>query len=162
MDERWRSTEDIRQDLAREEENLSRTAQQIGDRIKEKLDWSEYVKDSPYWGLGIAVGIGFFASRVLQRRTTPMERIMGSLAEEVRHALGGLHVGAAGPSLARVTLLGIGTKLAAEWIRNANSTSGSSGCVRPPSQAEHVSTINPKATTQKNHQNINTLGEYHG
>ncbi|HEY5503877.1 MAG TPA: hypothetical protein VIK28_01870, partial [Sedimentisphaerales bacterium] len=129
MDERGRSSEDIRQDIAREEENLSRTAEQIGDRIKEKLDWSEYVKDSPYWALGIAVGIGFFASRVLQTRTTPMERIVGSLAEEVRDSLGGLHVGAAGPSLAQVTLMGIGTKLAAEWIRDAISTSGSSGCV---------------------------------
>jgi len=146
MDGRERSTDDIRQDIAREEENLSRTAQEIGDRIKEKLDWSEYVKDSPYWALGIAVGVGFFASRVLQRRTTPMERIMGSLAEEVRNSLGGLHVGAAGPSLVKVTLLGIGTKLAAEWIRNAISTSGSSDCVRPPSQAEHDSTMTPQAT----------------
>ena len=146
MDERGRSTEDIRQDIAREEEKLSRAAQQIGDRIKEKLDVNEYVKNSPYWALGIAVGIGFFASRLLQTRTTPMERIMNSLTEEVRGSLGGLHVGAAGPSLAKATLLGIGTKLAAEWIRNAISTSGSNGCVRPPSQAEHDSTINPEAT----------------
>lgn len=147
MDGKWRSTEKILQDIAREEENLSRTAQQIGDRIKEKLDWSEYVKDSPYWALGIAVGVGFFASRVLQTRTTPMERIMNSLAKEVRYSLGGLHVGAAGPSLAKVTLLGIGTKLATEWIRTAISTSGSSGLVRPPAQAEHNSTMDPKATT---------------
>ena len=135
MDERGRSTEDIRQDIAREEENLSKTAQEIGDRIKEKLDVSEYVKDSPYWALGIAAGIVFFASRVLQRRTTPMERIMGSFAEEVRDSLGGLHVGAARPSLAQLALLGIGTKLAADWIRKS-STSESSDCVRPPSQAE--------------------------
>lgn len=145
MDEIGRNTEDIRQDIAREEENLSRTAQQIGDRIKEKLDWSEYVKDSPYWALGIAVGVGFFASRVFQTRSTPMERIMDSLAEEVRGSLGGLHVGAAGPSLAQGTLLGIGTKLAAGWIRNAISTNGSSG-VRPPSQTKHDSTISPNAT----------------
>lgn len=130
MNDRWRSTEDIRQDIAREEENISRTAQQIGERIKEKLDWSEYVKDSPYWALGIAAGIGFLTSKMLQTRTTPMERIMGSLAEEVRGSLGGLHVGAAGPSLAQVTLLGIGTKLATEWIRNA---SGLSAGVKPPS-----------------------------
>lgn len=147
MDEKWRNTEDILQDIAREEEKLSRTAQQIGDRVKEKLDLSEYVKDSPYWALGIAAGIGFFASRVLQTRTTPMERIMGSIAEEVRHSLGGLHVGAAGPSLAKVTLLGIGTKLAAGWIRNAYSTSGSSCCVKPPSQGERDTTIYPNATT---------------
>lgn len=132
MDERGRSTEDIRQDIVREEENLSRTAQQIGDRIKEKLDWSEYLKESPYWVLGIAVGIGVFASRVLKKRTTPMERIMNSLAKEVRGSLGGLHVGAAGPNLAQATLLGIGTKLVAEWIRNANSTTGPNS-VRPSS-----------------------------
>lgn len=143
MDERGRTTEDILQDIDIDEENISRTAQQIGDRINEKLDWKEYVIDSPYWALGIAVGVGFFASRVFQTRTTPMERIMGSLAEEVRHSLGGLHVGAAVPSLAQVTLLGIGTKLAAEWIRNATSTSGSSG-VMPPSEAEHDSTRTPK------------------
>lgn len=145
MDERSRSTEDIRQDIAREEENLSRTAHQIGDRIKEKLDLSEYVKDSPYWALGIAGGIGFLASRVLQPHKTPMERIMGSLAEELRDSLG-LHAGAAGPRLAGVTLLGFGTKLAAGWLSNAIS-SGSSGCVSPPSQAESDSTSNPKATT---------------
>jgi hypothetical protein len=147
MDERGRSTEDIRQDIAREEENLSRTAQQIGERINEKLDVSGYVKDSPYWALGIAVGIGFVASRVLRTRTTPMERIMNTFAEEVRNSLGGLHGGAARPGLVRVTLLGIGTKLAAGWIGNAISTSGSSGCVRPPSQAENDSTYNPTATT---------------
>ncbi len=135
MDERGRSIEDIRQNIAREEENLSRTAHQIGDRIKEKLDWSEYVKDSPYWALGIAVGIGIFASRMMQRRTTPMERIIGSFAEDVRHTLGGLHIEPVRPSLAKVTLLGIGTKLAADWINNATSTSGSSGCVKSPSQA---------------------------
>jgi hypothetical protein len=133
MNERWRSTEDIRRDIDREEENISRTAQQIGDRIKEKMDWTEYVKDSPYWALGIAAGIGFFTSRALQTRTTPMERIMDSLAEEVRGSLGGLHVGSAGPNLAQLTLLGIGTKLVAEWIKNASSTSGSTGSVRPPS-----------------------------
>lgn len=133
MNDRWRSSEDIRQDIAREEENISRTAQQIGERIKEKLDWSEYVKDSPYWALGIAAGIGFLTSKMLQRRTTPMERIMASLAGEVRDSLGGLHVGPSGPNLAQLTLLGIGTKLAAEWLRNASSTSGSSGDVRPPS-----------------------------
>ena len=139
MDERGRSTEDIRQDIAREEENLSRTAQQIGDRIKEKLDWSEYVKDSPYWALGIAGGIGFFATRLLQTRTTPLERIIGSLAGEVRGSRGGLQIGAARPSLAQLTLLGIGTKLAADWIRKASSTS--------ESQEEGDLTSNPDATT---------------
>lgn len=138
MDERERSTEDIRQDIAREEENLSRTAQKIGDRIKEKLDWGEYVKDSPYLALGIAAGVGFFAARALQPRRTPMERIIGSFAEEVRGSLHGLHVGVAGPSLAQMTLLGIGTKLAVDWIKNAKS-SGPSDSVSPLSPAERDS-----------------------
>ncbi len=159
MDDRVRSSEEIRQDIAREEENLSRTAQKIGNRIKEKLEWSEYVKESPYWALGIAGGIGLFASRVLQPRTTPMERIMGSLAGEVRDTLSGLHVGAPGPSLAKVTLMGIGAKLAAEWLRNATSTSESIGRATSASQSEQPSTMNPKDT---NYNNINSLGEYHG
>ena len=145
MDERVRSTADIRQDIAKEEENLSRTAQQIGDRIKEKLDVSEYVKDSPYWALGIAGGIGLLASRALKRRATPMERIMRSLAEELRGSLGGLHVGAAAPSLVKVTLVGIGTKLASGWLRNAISTSGSCCSVKPPLQAAGDLTGNPDA-----------------
>lgn len=138
MDERERSAEDIRQDIAREEENLSRTAEKIGDRIKEKLDWGEYVKDSPYLALGIAAGVGFFAARALQPRRTPMQRIIGSLAEEVRGALGNLQVGESQTGLARLALLGIGTKLAADWIRKANS-SGPSDSVSPLSPEERDS-----------------------
>lgn len=149
MAEIERSTEDIRQDIAREEENLSRTAQQIGDRIKEKLDWSAYVKDSPYWALGTAVGLGFLAARMLQTSSTPMERIMDSLAEEARHSLGGLHVGAARPGLIQVTLLGIATKVATDWIKNTTSSAGSSGDIRSQPQTARDSTINPKATTEK-------------
>jgi hypothetical protein len=130
MGEKERSTEDIREDLAREEENLSRTAQKIGDRIKEKLDWGGYVKDSPYLALGIAAGVGFFAARVLQPRKTPLQRIIGSLAEEIRGSLGNLHAGTASPGLAKLALLGIGSKLAADWIRKA-TPSGSSDCVTP-------------------------------
>ncbi len=138
MDERERTTEEIREDLAREEENLSRTAEKIGDRIKEKLDWGEYVKDSPYLALGIAAGVGFFAARALQPRRTPMQRIIGTLAEEVRGALGNLQVGESQPGLARLALLGIGTKLAADWIRKANS-SGASDSVSPLSPEERDS-----------------------
>jgi hypothetical protein len=72
---------------------------------------------------------------------------MGSLADEVRDSLGGLHVGAAGPSLTQVTLLGIATKVATDWIKNANSTASSSGRIRPQPQTDRDSTINPKATT---------------
>jgi hypothetical protein len=40
--------------------------------------------------LGIGAGLGYLASRVLIPRTTPMERIMDTIADEVRGSFGGL------------------------------------------------------------------------
>lgn len=111
-----RSTENIRQSIAKGEENISHTVEKIEDRIKEKLDWRGYVKDSPYWVLGAAAGLGYLASGMFITRTTPMERIMGSIAEEVR---GGVLARAAGPGVVRVGLLGVATKAAAGWIKKA-------------------------------------------
>jgi ElaB/YqjD/DUF883 family membrane-anchored ribosome-binding protein len=142
-----RSAEDIREDIAKGEENISQTVEQIGERIKEKLDWREYVKDSPYWSLGAAAGLGYLASGMFLTRTTPMERIIGSIAEKVRDSLGGLLVGAAGPSLIKVTLLGIATKAAASWIKDATSEAVASGGDRPRPQTAHDSTISTRADT---------------
>lgn len=143
-----RSTEDIRQDIAKEKENISQTFEQIGERIKEKMDWRGYVKDSPYWALGVAAGFGYLASRMFIKRTTPMERIMGSIAEEVRGSVGGMLAGAAGSSLIKVTLLGIATKAAASWLKNATSTAAASGGVGSRAQTERGSTIGPRVDTQ--------------
>ena len=143
-----RRTEDIRQDIAKEKENISQTVEQIGDRIKEKLDWRGYVKDSPYWALGAAAGLGYLASRMFLPRTTPMERIMRPIAEEVRDSLGGLLAGAAGPGLIKVALMGIATKAAATWIKNATSTDvASAGAVTRP-QTERGSAVSPKVDTE--------------
>jgi hypothetical protein len=49
MDEIDRSTEDIRHDIAKEKEKISQNVDEIGERIKEKLDWRVYAKESPYW-----------------------------------------------------------------------------------------------------------------
>ena len=117
-----RGSEDIRQDIAKEKESISQTVEQIGERIKEKIDWRGYVKDSPYWALGAAAGLGYLASRIFIRRTTPMERIMRPIAEGVRDSLGGMLAGAAGSGLIKVTLMGIATKAAANWVINATST----------------------------------------
>ncbi|MGK2906318.1 MAG: hypothetical protein ACSLFH_08250 [Desulfuromonadales bacterium] len=117
MAEHERSSEDIRRNIAREEENLSQTVEQIGERIKEKLDWRAHMQDSPYWAIGAAAGLGFVASKVFARRATPMERILGSFAEEVRGSLGGQPYEAAGTGLIRMTILGIATKAAADWIK---------------------------------------------
>jgi len=142
-----RSSEDIRQDIAKEKENISRTVEQIGDRINEKLDWRGYVKDSPYWALGAAAGLGYLASRIFIKRTTPVERIMGSIAEEVRGSVGGLLAGAAGSGLIKVTLIGIATKAAASWIKNAASTAAAKDGVEPRPQSGQGSTVGPRVDT---------------
>lgn len=126
-----RSTEDIRHDIAKEEESISRTVEEIGERIKEKLDWREYVKDSPYVALGAAVGIGYLASGMFIRRATPTERIMRSIAREVRDSLGTLRAEAAGPGLIKAVLLGIATKAAAGWVKNTASKAVTSGGTGP-------------------------------
>ena len=145
-----RSSEEIRQDIEKEKENISQAVDQIGERIKEKLDWREYVKDSPYWAIGAAAGLGYLASRVFITRTTPMERIMGSIAEEVHGSLGGLLGKAAGPGLMKVTLQVIATKAAAGWIKKTISTTAASGDVGLRSRTERGSTITRKTDTSKN------------
>ena len=139
-----RSTEEIRQDIAKGEENISQTVEQIGERIKEKLDWRRYVKDSPYWALGAAAGLGYLVSGMFKTRTTPVERIMDSIAGKARDSLGGVFAGAAGPGVIKVTLLGIATKAAAGWIKKATATAGASGAAGPRPQAGGGSTINPR------------------
>jgi len=144
-----RSTEDIRRDIAKKEENISRTVEQIGERIQEKLDWRGYVKDSPYWALGAAAGIGFLASGMFRTRATPVERIMDSLAGEVRDSLYGLRAAAAGPGLIKVTLLGIAAKAAADWLKNATSTAVASVGAAPRPQTGHGSIVSPRADALK-------------
>jgi hypothetical protein len=139
-----RSTEDIRQDIARGGENISQTVEQIGERIKEKMDWRGYVRNSPYWAIGAAAGFGYLASGMFKKRTTPMERMMGSIDKKVRASLVGMLVGAASPGLIKVTLLGIATKAAAGWIKNAASTGVARGGAGPRPQTGRGSPINPR------------------
>ena len=110
MAESERSSEDIRRDIAREEQTLSHTVEQIGERIKDTLDWRTQVKKKPYWALGAAAGLGYFASKIFARRATPMEQILGSL--------GGSSSAAPRSGLIKMTLLGIASKAAADWIRH--------------------------------------------
>jgi hypothetical protein len=142
-----RSTEDIRQDIAKEKENISKTVEQIGERINEKLDWRGYVKGSPYWALGAAAGLGYLASRMFIRRATPMERIIRPIAEEVRDSLGGLLAGAAGSGLIKMTLMGIATKAAASLINNAISTDAANGRAVPRPQTGCGSIVSPRVDT---------------
>ena len=145
-----RSSEHIRRDIAQGEENISQTVEKIDERIQEKLDWRGYVKDSPYLALGAAAGLGYLASRMLITRTSPMERIMASIAEEVRDSLGGLLARAAGPGLIKVALLGIATKAATGWVKNATSTAEASGGAGPQPRTGQGSTLSPRVVTHKN------------
>jgi hypothetical protein len=142
-----RSTEDIRQDIAKEKENISQAIEQIDERIKEKLDWRGYVKSSPYWALGAAAGLGYLASRMFIRRTTPVERILRPITEEVRDSLGGLLAGAAGSGLIKVTLMGIVTKAAASLIKSAITSDVAGSGVGPRPQTGQGPTGGPRVGT---------------
>lgn len=139
-----RSTEDIRQDIAKEKENISKTVEQIGELIKKDLDWREYVKDSPYLAIGIAAGLGYLTSGIFRTSTTPMERIMDSIEEKVHDSLGGLHIRSAGPGLIKITLLGIAAQAASSWIKNATSTTSAKDGAGPRPPAGDDATMRPK------------------
>jgi len=117
-----RSTKDIRQDIAKEIENITQTIEQIGGRINKKLDWREYLNDYPYWALGAAAGLGYISSGMILSGTPPGKFSIGSCANEDHNSLGSLSAGTAGTGLIKATLLGIATKAAVSWITNASST----------------------------------------
>lgn len=143
MAERKRSAEDIRQDITKEQENISQTVGQISERVTDKLDWRAHVRNSPFWALGAAAGLGYVASTVFSKRTTPSERLIHALGEEVRGSLGGILAGAAGPGLIKLALLGIATKAAVGWIRDATSAGEATDDIRPQPQTGHDTTITP-------------------
>ena len=142
-----RSTEDIRQDIAKKGENISRTVEQIGERITEKLDWRGYVKGSPYWALGAAAGVGYLVSGMLRTRTFPVEWIPGSIAEAGRDSIDDVRAGAAGPSLIKATLVGLAVKAASDWIKNATSTAAASSGTGPRPRTGRGSIFSPRADT---------------
>lgn len=138
-----RSSEEIRRNIARERENISQTVGQIGERIKEKMDWREYVNDSPYLALGVAAGIGYLASSVFTKRASPLEQIIRPIAEEVCGSLGGLSPGSDSPGLVKLTLVGIVARAAANWLNEATLTEGASGTGPHPHKGRG-STANPR------------------
>jgi hypothetical protein len=117
-----RTTQDIRRDIAKEIENITRTIEQIGESINKKLDWREYLNDYPYWALGAAAGLGYLTSGMFLSGRTPRERAIGASTDENHNSFGGHLAGTSGFSLIKATLLGIATKAAVSWITNASST----------------------------------------
>ena len=135
-----RSSEEIRRNIAREKENISQTVGQIGERIKEKMDWREYVNDSPYLSLGVAVGIGYLASSVFTKRASPLEQIV----EEACESFGGLRPEATRPGLIKLTLIGIVARAAAGWLNDATMTEEASDA-GPDAHKGRDSTASPRA-----------------
>jgi hypothetical protein len=146
------NTKDIRRNMAKNEENISRTVEQIRERVTEKRDWRGYVKDSPYWALGAAVGLGYLASGMLLRRTTTMERHTGSIDAACGDSLDEESAGAAGPSLLKVTLIGIAAKAVVDWIKDALSTDMAGSGIVPRPLTGCGSIFSPGAD-RKNHRN---------
>jgi ElaB/YqjD/DUF883 family membrane-anchored ribosome-binding protein len=139
-----RSTAVIRQDIAKEKENISQTVEQIGEHIKNELDWREYVKESPYLAMGIAAGLGYVASGMFRKRPTPVAQILDSLAKEVHGSLGALHGRAAGPGLIKGALFGIATQAAAGWIKDVTSASAAKNDAGPRQQTEQDQTVSQR------------------
>ncbi|MFO7577535.1 MAG: hypothetical protein R6W66_07390 [Pelovirga sp.] len=109
------NSEDIRQDLTARAEEFSPTVVQPGAGTKERLDWRGAMRTSPFWVLGAATGLGFLATGMVRRRTTPRKRLLQLLNASIRSSLSGI----AGPGLVKVTLLGIAARTATHWLKNA-------------------------------------------
>jgi ElaB/YqjD/DUF883 family membrane-anchored ribosome-binding protein len=113
-----RSSEEIKRNILAKQEDLSESVSEISERIREKLDWREYVADSPYLALGIAAGIGFLASGMLPRRPTAVERITGAIGEEVGNVVGGLFRGPAKSAL-KLGLWSVASTMALSFAKKA-------------------------------------------
>jgi ElaB/YqjD/DUF883 family membrane-anchored ribosome-binding protein len=78
-----RSAEEIRQNISEKRESLSKTIDQLGNRMHETLDWREQAARHPYVVLGIAAGIGFLLSGLFKASPSPGERIMDAVSDTV-------------------------------------------------------------------------------
>lgn len=103
-----RSADDIRRDIDEKKEVISEAVNKLGQRIHEKVDWRGQVTKHPFVALGAAAGIGFLAAGIFRRRANPLE--------QVADALHNLSTRNSGQGIIKMTLLGIATKAAMEWM----------------------------------------------
>jgi ElaB/YqjD/DUF883 family membrane-anchored ribosome-binding protein len=106
-----RSSDEIRRDINSEKERITDTVERLGTRIQQKLDWQEYVRRHPLAVVGAAAGVGLVIARMIVRRPSPMERVIGEFRD--------MRMREQGPSLLKVTLLGLLAKAAANWVSDA-------------------------------------------
>jgi ElaB/YqjD/DUF883 family membrane-anchored ribosome-binding protein len=106
-----RSSAEIKADIATDIDNISAKAGDLSERIEEKLDWREHVKESPFWALGAAAGLGFLASGMVVGRRGPLEQIL-------KTAVGSLS-GGGGRSLIQMALFDIAARVGVGLIKKA-------------------------------------------
>jgi ElaB/YqjD/DUF883 family membrane-anchored ribosome-binding protein len=115
-----RSAEEIQKNILAKEQDITDSVREIGERIQEKLDWREYVGQTPFAALGIAAGLGVLASRMVPKRPTAMQRVMGTVGEEVGNRIGGILRGA-GRTAFGLSLWSIASTLAVGFAKRAVS-----------------------------------------
>lgn len=106
-----RSSAKIKADIAIDLDKISAKAGDLSERIEEKLDWREHVKEAPFWAVGAAAGLGFLASGMVVRRAGPLEHIF-------ERAVGSF-TGGGGLSPIKMALFGIATKAVVGLIKKA-------------------------------------------
>jgi hypothetical protein len=134
-----RSSADIRNDIAARRESITQTVDQLGEKIHEVFDWRGYVRHYPYASVGLAVGTGLVVSRIFQKKSSPMDRLVEAisdtaerLGEDLRKSATKLIMKTAAPSLFRGALYGIAGKALMQYLQNRVATAEGNGANLSP------------------------------
>jgi ElaB/YqjD/DUF883 family membrane-anchored ribosome-binding protein len=84
-----RSIDEIRRDIERRRDSITRTVDQMGRKVHDTFSWREQVADHPYVALGVAAGAGFLLAKLLLRRRSSPERLAEELGSTLRHSIHG-------------------------------------------------------------------------
>jgi ElaB/YqjD/DUF883 family membrane-anchored ribosome-binding protein len=80
--------DEIRQNIEQTRNEITDTVDQLGEKLKETVDWKSYVSDHPFVAVGGAALVGFFLTRMLIKpRRSPTEELLENLIRTGRDAL---------------------------------------------------------------------------
>jgi len=86
--ERDRSIDEIKQNIEQTRNEITDTVDQLGERLKETMDWRSYVSEYPLVAVGGAALLGFYLTRkLLKPRRSTMEELVENLIRTGRDAL---------------------------------------------------------------------------
>lgn len=86
--ERDRSIEEIRQNIDKTRNEITDTVDQLGEKLKQTVDWRSYVNEYPVVAVGGAALIGFYLTRkLLKPRRAPLDELVENLIRTTRDAL---------------------------------------------------------------------------